>query len=866
LPSADPNDETSATPDRLVSVAVPVVLDQAFTYAVPPELPLPRPGTRVVVPFGARALIGVVRPTPAEAPRGKLRELLELLDPVELPSLSEELAGLCEWLSDYYLAPIGECYRLALPATAMGVDARRARLTSAGVAALEHDQNPLLASARGHAEGDEIDEHDRRVLAHLDESGARPDSKGLAVASLTGTRAKAPSVPAILHRLTALASRGLVEIDSGEAESKRERTALHYRRTDRLRHGSADEPAIERAVGRSKQRRALLDYLELQAGGTWTSIGELRGPFQRAHNLLEPLLEAGLVVASERLRSLDPFAASMPMRSEPPPLTEDQRAALAGLLAALEARRFTGALLHGITGSGKTEVYLHLIAAAREQGGGAIVLVPEIALTPQLAERFRARFGDEVAVLHSGLTPQQRLDAQGHIRAGLRPIVIGARSAVFAPVPELRVIVVDEEHDASFKQEEGVRYNARDLALVRGRALDAVVVLGSATPSLETWHGAREGRLDLHSLRTRPTPRPLPEVEVVDLRKHLPNRETLLSARLRTRLQETAAAGEQAILFLNRRGYTTALSCTSCGSFQQCPDCSSPSMTYHLQRNRLMCHLCGHIEATPQRCRSCGASELEHGAAGTERVEVALAADLPGLRVARLDRDTSRGKALVELLDRFRRRELDVLIGTQMLAKGHDFPGVTLVGVLRADIGLALPDFRATERVFSLLTQVAGRAGRGDRAGHVIIQTWAPEHPAIEHARRHDFEGFAELELVARAKHGNPPFGHVALVRISGEQRSQVEARAKELGSMASELCARVAAGAGGESRVESLGPVDSPIERINKRVRMQMLLRADRRNALRWVLRHLRRGFGPRGRGASETQARVDVDPYSLL
>lgn len=876
MTSTDPTDETSsATADRLVSVAVPVVLDRAFTYAVPAELPMPRPGTRVVVPFGARALIGVVRPVPAEPPSGKLREILELLDPVELPAMNEELAGLCEWLSDYYLAPIGECYRLALPATAMGIDARRARLTPAGLAALERSSNPLLASTRDQVadpaptEPDAIDEYDRRVLAHLDEAGARPDSKGLAVATLTGSKAgekaSRPTVPAILSRLSALGSRGLVEIDSGEAESKRERTALHYRRTDRLRHASADEPAIERVVGRSKQRRALLDYLELQPPEQWTSIAELRGPFPRARDLLAPLLDAGLVVASERLRSLDPFdAATMPERSEPPALTDDQRSALAGLLAGLEARRFTGALLHGITGSGKTEVYLHLIAAAREQGGGAIVLVPEIALTPQLAERFRARFGDEVAVLHSGLTPQQRLDAQAHIRAGLRPIVIGARSAVFAPVPELRVIVVDEEHDASFKQEEGVRYNARDLALVRGRALDAMVVLGSATPSLETWHGAREGRLDLHSLRTRPTPRPLPEVEIIDLRAHMPNRETLLSARLRTRLQEAAGAGEQSILFLNRRGYTTALSCTSCGSFQQCPDCSSPSMTYHLARNRLMCHLCGHIESTPQRCRSCGAGELEHGSAGTERVEIALAADLPGLRVARLDRDTSRGKALVELLDRFRRRELDVLIGTQMLAKGHDFPGVTLVGVLRADIGLALPDFRATERVFSLLTQVAGRAGRGDRAGHVIIQTWAPDHPAIEYARRHDFEGFAALELAARAKHHNPPFGHVALVRIAGEQRSQVEARAKELGILARELVGRVAAG--GEAHVELLGPVDSPIERINRRVRMQMLLRADRRNALRWVLRHLRHALGPKGRGPSETLARVDVDPYSLL
>jgi primosomal protein N' (replication factor Y) len=521
-------------------------------------------------------------------------------------------------------------------------------------------------------------------------------------------------------------------------------------------------------------------------------------------------------------------------------------------------------LLFGITGSGKTEVYLQLIAQARQAGGGAIVLVPEIALTPQLADRFRARFGDEVAVLHSGLTPQQRLDASAHIRAGHRPIVIGARSAVFAPVPNLRVIVVDEEHDASFKQDEGVRYNARDVALVRARSLDALVVLGSATPSLESWHGVREGRLGLCSLTIRPTPRPLPEVEIVNLKEHLPNPQTLMSAKLRQRLVETVAAGEQAILFLNRRGYTTALACTSCGSFQQCPDCSSPSMTYHLGRNRLMCHLCGHIEGAPKQCRKCGSSELEHGAAGTERVEVAIAADLPGVRVARLDRDTSRGKALLQLLAKFRAHEADVLIGTQMLSKGHDFPGVTLVGVLRADQGLALPDFRATERVFQLLTQVAGRAGRGERAGRVVIQTWAPDHPAIKHARTHDFEGFAEQELAARARSGNPPLGYLALVRISGEDKAAVVARAEQLGVLARELAARVIAS--GENELQVLGPVDSPIERINRRLRMQMLIRASARGGLRWVLRHLRHELGQHGRGRSATTARVDVDPYSLL
>lgn len=861
--SDESSDREAETPARVVAVAIPVALDRSFHYAVPPELPTPTAGCRVVVPFGQRVLIGVVRPEQAELPdRSALRELLELIDPPEQPALGPDLVALCEWIADYYVAPIGECYRLALPASAMGVDARRARASEAGLALVAGlaaaEAGPLLATTVDPEL--ELDEHDRRLLERLaSERGFVP------VARLSKLASESPTISAPLKRLASLVERGLIELDTAEAERHQARTEPHVRRTDRLRGGSVDEPALEQAVGRSKQRRALLDYLELQPPGTWTALAELRGPFARARELLRPLLDAGLVVEDQRLRELDPFASPPSAElDEPPRLTEDQALALETLQAALEQGRYSATLLFGITGSGKTEVYLRLIAKVRERGGGAIVLVPEIALTPQLADRFRARFGDEVAVLHSGLTPQQRLDVAAHIRAGRRPIVIGARSAVFAPVPELRVIVVDEEHDASFKQDEGVRYNARDVALVRARSRDALVVLGSATPSLESWHGVREGRLGLRSLTTRPTPRPLPEVEIVNLKEHLPDPQTLLSAKLRQRVVETVAAGEQAILFLNRRGYTTALACSSCGSFQQCPDCSSPSMTYHLARNRLMCHLCGHIEGAPTRCRACGSSELEHGAAGTERVEIAIAADLPGVRVARLDRDTSRGKALLQLLAKFRAREADVLIGTQMLSKGHDFPGVTLVGVLRADQGLALPDFRATERVFQLLTQVAGRAGRGDRPGRVVIQTWAPDHPAILHARTHDFEGFAEQELAARAAVGNPPIGYLALVRISGEDRAAVVARAERLGALARELVARVIAG--GQTQIQLLGPVDSPIERINRRIRMQMLIRASARGGLRWVLRHLRGQLGQQGRGRSATTVRIDVDPHSLL
>lgn len=849
--------ESTVDDERLVSVAVPVALDRAFTYALPDGVDALAAGVRVVVPFGARVLVGVVRPSRPEdrlgdADPSKLRTILEVFDAPEEPALGEDLVALCEWIADYYVAPIGEVYRLALPGAAMGQDARRARISPSGQAALDLPTG--------------LEVGDRRLLEALLGAG-----RAVAVAKLTRLD---PPVPGVLKRLARLAEAGLAIVDAGAADSRRARTEMHYRRTDRLR-SAGDEAAIQRVVGRSKQRRALLDHLELRVGDAdagWVAISELRGPFPRARVLLPPLLDAGLVIGEARLRELDLFVDLGPGPADGTieALTEDQDRALQGALAALDAGRFSASLLHGITGSGKTEVYLRLIAEVRARGGGAIVLVPEIALTPQLAQRFRRRFGDAVAVLHSGLSAQQRLDAWEHIRRGERSIVIGARSAVFAPVRDLRVIVVDEEHDGSFKQEEGVRYNARDVALVRARSLAAIVVLGSATPSLESWQNVREGRLGLWSLTTRPTPRPLPTIEVVDLREHLPDRESLLSARLRRRLEETVSADEQAILFLNRRGYTTALTCRTCGSSQQCPDCSTPAMTYHLRRNRLMCHTCGHIEDAPKACRACGSESLDHGAAGTERIELAIAAQVPGVRVLRLDRDTSRGRGLLETLARFRNREADVLIGTQMLSKGHDFPGVTLVGVLRADQGMGLADFRATERVFQLLTQVAGRAGRGDRPGRVVFQTWDPQGRAIRHARQHDFEGFAEEELAARAAltFPNPPITHMALIRVTGSSRGQVVARANALAEFAAGLCRRVleAHDAGAEPVIAVRGPVASPIERINKRHRQQIQIRAQTRAPLRWVLRRLRDRLGSEGHGRAGTHAHVDVDPYGML
>jgi primosomal protein N' (replication factor Y) len=717
---------------------------------------------------------------------------------------------------------------------------------------------PLLS-----LDGPTLDAPHRRLL----ESIAQAGPAGLPVPKLARLR---PRIPGALVRLAELERDGLCETRWSD-EGATTRTETFVRRTGYLLGGSADEEALQRLVGRSKQRRALLDRLEAgsddEAEG-WVALAELRGPFPRVRELLTPLADANLVVMAERPRKLDPFDAGTPVASTAQPPTPDQSAALQAI-AGLDGR-FGTALLHGITGSGKTEVYLQHIARLREAGRGAIVLVPEIALTPQLSDRFRARFGDAIAVLHSALTPRQRLDAWEQIRAGQRPIVIGARSAVFAPVPDLGTIVVDEEHDGSFKQEEGVRYNARDVALVRAKAVGASVVLGSATPSLESYEHARSGRWLHLRLRQRPTPRPLPTVEIVPLSVHRADPDSHLTGRMREVIRETVDAGEQAILFLNRRGFTTTLVCEDCGGLQQCPDCSAPSLTYHLSRHRLMCHLCGHLEATPDACRMCGSARLAHAGAGTERVEVALARALEGVRVLRLDRDAARGRALLDTLGKFRRHEADVLVGTQMLSKGHDFPGVTLVGILQGDHGLGLPDLRAAERTFALLTQVAGRAGRGDRPGRVLVQAYAVEHPAIRFAARHDFEGFAEVELASRARLGNPPYGHLALVRVHGLEQPRVAARAKVLAGFLRKGVAKLRterpAGQGELPIAELLGPTESPIARINRRSRWQLLLRTRTRAPLRWLLEHLRSQLGARGSGAGQTTAIVDVDPQSLL
>jgi primosomal protein N' (replication factor Y) len=540
----------------------------------------------------------------------------------------------------------------------------------------------------------------------------------------------------------------------------------------------------------------------------------------------------------------------------PPTLNAHQEAAFSTLLGALD-RGYATFLLQGITGSGKTEVYLRIIAEARKRGRGALVLVPEIALTPQLAARFRVRFGDDVAVLHSAVPPAERAAAWRRLRRGEVGIALGARSAVFAPVRDLAVVVVDEEHDGSFKQEDGFRYHARDLAVMRASQGGALAILGSATPCLETYHNVVLGRFGRLVLPVRANPaaagRPLPSVEVIDLRRHPPGPEGLLSPPLALAMEQTLAAGEQAILFLNRRGFSTFVHCSACGFVVRCNACSV-SLTLHRARGHLLCHYCGRAEPIRQMCPQCKTANLEGMGSGTERVETQVRQRFPGARVARLDRDTADGGRgrIEELLAKVQRGDIDILIGTQMVTKGHDFGGVTLVGILQPDQGIHLPDFRAAERAFQLMEQVGGRAGRGERAGRIVVQTYNPEHPAIRFLVRHDYEGFARDELAQREAAQYPPYSRMIVLRLEGRD-------AREVGHAASGAarCARAVA----DASIRVLGPSEAPIPRLRGRARFQVWLSGTDRGKLLAVSRATQRIPLPRS-----VRLEVDVDPQSVL
>ena len=633
--------------------------------------------------------------------------------------------------------------------------------------------------------------------------------------------------------------------------------------------GQSIEALVPKALSRAKPKKKR--YLQIVDGDH--DLGSVRGPKQR--DLLLLLCDRQIIVMDElkgyapaTIRSLcDAKIATIIERepeersdaddfrpSVPPGLMPAQAEAVRRLNEAVAGNAFAVFLLHGVTGSGKTEVYLHAISGLADTGKGSIVLVPEIALTPQLLGRFKKRFGQRVAVLHSGLTDRERADEYRRIQAGQVDVAIGARSAVFAPFENIGLIIVDEEHENSYKQDEGLRYNARDVAILRAKFQNAVAVLGSATPSLESYYNARSGKYQYLHLADRVDHRPMPEVAIVDV-KTLP-KTSLYSPLLVEHITQRLERGEQSLLLLNRRGFSSVLICGDCGVAIKCPSCSV-SLTFHKSEQTLKCHYCGFLTRPPDKCPSCAGLTMKLLGSGTQKIEEELQALFPTARILRMDSDSVKGRQAYEtLLQKVDRREVDILLGTQMIAKGHDFPAVTLVGVVDADVGLNLPDFRAAEKTFQLLTQAAGRAGRGELGGEVIIQTMNPNHYSVLHSKTHDYLGFYNEEIAYRTQLGYPPVGRIIKIEVKSAQEKLAEEGAKTAQNRIRHLMR-------GKDAV-LLGPAPAPISRVRGQYRYHLLLLSQQRDKIR--------SLAIEGRNAVEEKygrkckVIVDVDPVNLM
>ncbi len=781
----------------IAEVAVPVPVGEGFHYTVPEDLvERLRVGHAVSVSFGRRQMTGYVLSLGAEAPEGRKLKAIDGLAQADV-LFPASLVPLFRWASRYYCHPLGDVVRTALPSATRSASRAVVRLLPAG-------QEALAASRAGPAEA---------LLRRLVASPAGAVSRG-------GLKRELGDIDGSLRKAEAASWVEVGQEEGAAAAKVRVEEVFALARTARAIRTSFPR------VGPVRDR--LIDYLDRFGP---IPAGQLREAFPTGAGPLRQLREAGALVVSERqvtLRAADAAAIRDADRVVHPP-TADQEAALAVLLPAVRQKSFSPFLLQGVTGSGKTEVYLRLASEVLSDGGSAVLLVPEIGLTPQFLARFRARFGEDVVgALHSGLTRRERYDEWLRIVRGQARLVIGPRSAVFAPVEGLRLVVVDEEHDTSYKQDDGLRYHARDMALVRAQKAGAVVVLGSATPSLESVRNAQEGRFSLLLLPRRVADRPLPRVEIVDLRQY-PVEDpdapgASLSPPLRAALEDNLAAQGQTILLLNRRGFATTVLCTACGLHLRCPDCDV-SKTYHGRRHQVLCHWCGAADRLPKSCPACGDPQaLKLVGRGTERLEEEMLALWPELRIDRMDADTTTSKgAHRRILDRFREGEVDVLVGTQMVAKGHDFPRVTLVGALHADAALHLPDFRASERTFQLVAQVAGRAGRGDRPGKVLVQSYHPGHHAIRLALEHDFDGFAERELRFRKGLWYPPYARLVLFRVSATNEAKGSEAARKARQSVEEASRGLVTGPG---QLRVLGPAAAPMYRVRGRFRWQVLVK----------------------------------------
>jgi primosomal protein N' (replication factor Y) len=845
------------------NVALPVPLGTTFTYAVPEALrETVQPGSRVLVPFRKKSIVGVVVELAECLPEGtpasiKIREVTKVLE--SGPALTPRLIELAHWIAGYYLAPVGEVFRAMLPPVTELRTQRQIVLTEAGRATLATpgltlEENAFLAKLK--EKKNLLQSSPSAKLGVDNATQDRLRRRGLIEIRETVLGRKARTQRVIAWKGTSGAD--TASAHPGEA-SPRQGTALAVPPRALDPRALAPEGAAANSSNlRADRETRIREILQAERGPL--PLPFLLNLANVSRATVERMLRDGLLESWEE--RIDPAEDPFDVGYTPPAheLNAEQESALKAIRARCELGEFGVLLLHGVTGSGKTEVYMRAVQETLARGKTAIILVPEIALTLWIGRQCRAWFGarfEGVAVLHSALSDVERAHEWWRVRHGEARVVVGTRSAVFAPLENVGLIIVDEEQENSYKQEETPRYHGRDVAIVRAKMEGAVAVLGSATPSLETYYHARNGKYELLTLASRVENRSLASVEIVDLREDFKqtHQTSPISAALHAGIQECLAQKTQALVLINRRGYAWSALCRSCGASLQCENCSI-SMTYHKHRNRMECHYCGSIQAVPKQCAKCESKYVYFFGEGSEHLEERLRKEFPCARIARLDRDTARTKRQYqETLGAFAGGALDILVGTQMLAKGHDFQRVTLVGVVSADSSLSLPDFRAAERTFQLLTQVAGRAGRGELPGRVLIQTYYPDHYAVQDAVRQDYDSFFERELHFRRLMAYPPFTSLANVIVRDTSLEKAIRFSRQLSEY-------FAPHDGKGARI--LGPATAPLARLKKEHRFQFLLKSPKRSVLTKLLSGAVDYCDEKE--IPQTAVLVDMDPLSLL
>jgi primosomal protein N' (replication factor Y) len=809
-----------------VAVVLPVI--GTYYYQVPPELrEKVAVGRQVLVPFGRRRLTGYILGIKQQPPPGvdvAIRDVIQVS--TEECHFSEPHLPFYRWLSNYYLAPLGEVIQSALPRGTSTSTRRTASISEAGLLSLREST---------------LEAEETAVLSLLREHPAM---------TLRQIRSRLPEHNAgrICRRL---GRRGLILWEDQVQEPRIKPRYLKMVRASQ----NLDLANLQEQELKAKE----IEILALLKEGPLL-LKDLKGQIENGYYWIRKMLDRGLVAVGAEEVYRDPMGAVAVESSPPQNLSVDQQQAIRTISQALKERSFASFLLHGVTGSGKTEVYLVAAAEAMRLGEQSLVLVPEIGLTAQMEGLFRQRFQSRVAILHSGLGRGERRDEWVRVRRGEVDVVVGARSALFAPLDRLGLIVVDEEHDGSYKQERGLRYHGRDAAVMRAKMEGAVVVMGSATPALSSYHNALQGKFHLLSLPHRIDHRSLPKVTVIDM-KHQ-RQGDLISHPLRQALADTLSQGKQALLLINRRGYANFLLCRNCGHVTHCRNCAV-SLTWHRTGEELRCHLCGLAMAVPPVCPQCNGETLKPFGFGTQRVEAEVKRLLPEARVDRMDRDTTRGKqSHRKLLNDVRRGRTDILVGTQMIAKGHDFANITLVGVVSADIALQWPDFRAAENTFQVLTQVAGRAGRGESPGSVLVQTYSPGHYSIQFAKNHDYLGFFNEEMNFRQELAYPPCRRLILFQLAGNVEERTQEAAQLLAAKCQEICRKQSELS---PELEILGPVPAPLGKVKGKYRWQLLLKSKKVAPLLDVGRQLVNwGYGEFKRLGVSLIA--DVDPISLI